>query len=85
MAIINTRAIIEHECHIGPFTHIAVGAVLCGNVDVGDDSFIGANATITEGTKLGNHVIVGAGSVVRQPLPCGCMAAGVPARIIKNL
>ncbi|MBT7706922.1 hypothetical protein HN747_05770, partial [archaeon] len=32
--LINTRAVIDHDCRIAAHTHIAPGAVLCGQVDV---------------------------------------------------
>src|SRR5690625_5275908 len=38
--ILNTSSVVEHECVIGDFSHIAPGAVLAGNVTVGKWSFI---------------------------------------------
>ena len=66
MCIINTGAIIEHDCRIDDFTHIAVGTVLCGNVHIGCETLIGANATVIQGRKIGSGCIVGAGEVVRK-------------------
>src|SRR6185436_2983962 len=42
--ICNTSTSIDHECIIGDFSHIAPGAVLCGNVSIGNGTFIGANS-----------------------------------------
>lgn len=64
MGIINTGAIIEHENHIGEYTHIAVNATLCGGVRVGSRCLVGANATIIQGVKIGSGCTIGAGSVV---------------------
>lgn len=64
MCIINTGAIIEHDCCIEEYSHISVGSVLCGGVSVGRETFIGANATIIQEKHIGNHVIVGAGTVI---------------------
>ena len=82
MCIINSGAIIEHECVIGDYSHIAVGAVICGNTKIGKAAFIGANATIIQGIRLGNQVVVGAGSVVIHELGDDTKAVGNPARII---
>ena len=71
MAIINTKALVEHDCIVGDFTHIAVGAVLCGEVSVGEASLVGANATIIQLRRLGDRVIVGAGSVVTKDIESG--------------
>ena len=64
MCIINTKAIVEHECFVGAFSHVAVGAVLCGNVTVQEHGFIGANATIIQGVRIGHQSVVGAGSTI---------------------
>ncbi len=81
-AIINTGAIVEHECKIGAFAHIAPGAVLAGNVTVGARSFIGANAVVKQGVIIGNDVVVGAGAVVLKDIPNNTTVVGNPARKI---
>lgn len=64
MCIINTGAIIEHGNEVQDFTHIAVGAVLCGDILVGSHCLIGANATVLQGLRIGNNTIIGGGSMV---------------------
>lgn len=54
-------------------------------IEIGDDCFIGMNSIILKGTKLGNNVIVGAGSVVHGTFPDNCIIAGNPAKIVKKL
>ena len=78
--ICNTSTSIDHECVIGDFSHIAPGAVLCGNVIVGKNSFIGANSVIKQGIKIGDNVIIGAGTVVVKDIPDGATVVGNPAR-----
>ena len=80
--ICNTGCIIEHECVIYDYAHIAPGAVLCGNVSVGEGSFVGANAVIKEGIKIGKNVIIGAGTVVIHDVPDNQKIVGNPQRII---
>lgn len=53
-------------------------------VVIGDHCFIGMNSIILKGTKLGNNVVVGAGSVVHGTFPDNCIIAGNPARIIRD-
>lgn len=53
-------------------------------ITIGDDSWIGANVTITSGVIIGKHVVVAGGSVVTKSLPDYCVAVGNPARIIKQ-
>jgi sugar O-acyltransferase (sialic acid O-acetyltransferase NeuD family) len=78
--ICNTSTSIDHECIIGDFSHIAPGAVLCGNVTVGRSSFIGANSVIRQGIHIGNNVTIGAGTVVVKDIPDGATVVGNPAK-----
>jgi sugar O-acyltransferase (sialic acid O-acetyltransferase NeuD family) len=80
--ICNSSSIIEHECEIGDFAHIAPGAVLAGNVKIGANTFIGANSVIKEGVCIGSNVTVGAGSVVINNIPDGRKIVGNPSRFI---
>lgn len=54
-------------------------------VKIGENCFIGMNATLLMGTMLGNNVIVGAGSVVHGTFPDNVVIAGNPAKIIYTL
>ena len=51
---------------------------------VGNDVFIGANAMILPGVRIGNRVVVAAGSVVSRSIPDNCVVGGVPARFIRT-
>lgn len=51
-------------------------------VTIGAAVWMGAGAKILDGVTIGDHAIVGAGSVVRSEVPAYAVAAGVPARII---
>ena len=80
--IINTGAIVEHDCSVGQFSHIAPGAVLAGNVSIGSGCIIGANAVIRQGLKIGDNVIVGAGAVVLKDINSNTTFVGNPAKKI---
>ena len=49
--IINSRASIDHDC-IMEKMFILPGAILCGNVNVGNNTFIGAGSIILPGAKI---------------------------------
>lgn len=56
------------------------------NVIIGENCWIGMNSMILPGTILGNHTIVGAGSVVTKSFKEGnCIIAGNPAKKIRDL
>jgi len=52
-----------------------------GHVKIGDNVFIGMNATILKGVEIGDNVIIGAGSVVTKSIPANSVAVGNPARV----
>lgn len=80
--IVNTRAVVDHDCRIGNCVHISPGATLCGAITVGDRTHIGAGATIIQGLRIGEDSLIGAGSVVVRPVADAVTVLGVPARPI---
>lgn len=55
-----------------------------GEVHIGDNVWIGDKACILAGVQIGNNVIIGANSVVTKDVPDNCVAAGIPAKVIKT-
>lgn len=53
-------------------------------ITIGDDCWIAANAVITSGVSIGKHVVIAAGSVVTKDIPAFSIAAGNPAKVIKQ-
>jgi acetyltransferase-like isoleucine patch superfamily enzyme len=51
-------------------------------VRIGDNVWLGAKVTVTKGVTIGSNVVVGAHAVVTADLPDGCVAVGIPARVI---
>lgn len=54
-------------------------------VRIGQGSWIGHGTVVLPGATIGEHVVIGANSVVRGDIPSFCVAAGNPIRIIKHL
>jgi virginiamycin A acetyltransferase len=50
-----------------------------GGICIGDDVWIGANAVLVDGARIGSGSVIGAASLVRGTLPEFCLAFGVPA------
>jgi len=54
-------------------------------VHLGENVFIGDGAKILKGVTIGRDSVVGAGSVVTRSIPAGVIAAGNPARVVREL
>lgn len=81
IAIINSRAVIEHDCWIGEGAHVCPGVCMGGHVRVGAQSFIGVGAVLRDRVNVGAGSIIGAGSVVVSDVPPGVVVWGNPARV----
>jgi acetyltransferase-like isoleucine patch superfamily enzyme len=57
---------------------------LQAKVVIEDDVYLGKGVRVLFGVTIGRGTVVGAGSVVRKDLPPYVVAAGVPARIIRE-
>ena len=81
--IINSGAIIEHECRVLSASHIAPGVVLCGNVQVGNKTLIGARSVVRPNLSICGDVTLGVGSVLVKSIDNVGTWVGNPAREIK--
>lgn len=62
-----------------------LGYTKIGRVTIGDNVFVGANATILPGVRIGSNTVIGAGAVVTKDIPDNSVAAGNPASVICSL
>lgn len=53
-------------------------------VTIGNDVWIGDRVTILPGVTIEDGCIIGAGAVVTRDIPAYSIAAGIPARVIKQ-
>lgn len=64
--IINTSASIDHHNIIKSFSHVAPNSTLCGNVKIGEGSFIGAGSTVVPNVKIRPWSFIKANSLVKD-------------------
>lgn len=91
------EVIIGDNCMFGPHVQIYTathpvefkarnsGRELGKAITIGNNVWIGGNATICPGVTLGNNVVVAAGAVVTKSFPNDVVIGGNPAKIIKTI
>ena len=81
------------DIYIGEESFVATGVIIlthdyCRSLykktSIGQKCFIGARSIILPGVSIGDHVIVGSGSVVTKDVKSNCIVAGNPAKVIKE-
>ena len=76
-AIINTSAIVSHECNLAPYINLSPGATLAGGVTIEQASLVGMRATINLGVHVGWRARIGNGATVKADVPdSGVVPAG---------
>lgn len=81
--VVNSGAIVEHDCRIGDNTFIGPGAVIGGGVTIGQDCFIGLGARIKNGITIADNVTVAMGAIVLRDLREPGIYHGTPLRCHK--
>jgi acetyltransferase EpsM len=84
-SILNTSAIVEHDCQIGNGVHLMPGSVVGGNVIIKNFVTVGMNATILPNITIEEGAFIGAGSLVTKNVKKNQVVFGNPARFIKKI
>jgi acetyltransferase-like isoleucine patch superfamily enzyme len=66
-----------------PVTH--QGFTSKGPVRIGSNCWFGVNCVVASGVEVGERCVIGANSVVTRDLPRGTIAAGAPAKTIREI
>lgn len=77
---VNLNCTIGHDSTLESFVSIMPSVNIGGKVHVEEGAFLGTNATVLPGVRIGKDAIVGAGALVNQDVPSGATVKGVPAR-----
>ncbi len=81
---INGGTRIGHDTIIGDYTTLFSGILISGGASIGSNCVIGSGSIIMPGRRIGDGAIIGAGTLVSKDVPPNVVAAGVPAKIIKE-
>ena len=83
--IVNSGAIIEHDCQLDDHVHVATGARLCSTVCISSGVHVGAGATVKQFVTVGEGAVVGAGAVVLKDVAAFKVVVGVPACFLRDV
>ena len=80
----NIYSYVAHDCIIGDNVTFAPAVKCNGNVEIGDNVYIGTGAIIKQGSeekpiRIGNNAVIGAGAYVLKDVPPGMTVFGSPA------
>ena len=81
--VFNISATIGHDCLVGDYVSVMSGSCVCGHVVIKDCAYLATNCTIVPKMKIGEHAVVGAGSVVLRNVRDNTTVMGLPARVLK--
>ena len=81
MVIVNTAAVIEHDCDVGDGAHVAPGSRLGGTVSIGTCTLVGIGSVVRPQAQIGDFAVIGAGSTVIEDIEGHHVATGSPARV----
>ncbi len=71
--IINTGAIVSHDCDLGNYVNLSPGAILAGEVHVGEGALIGMGVTVNLGVQIGAGARIGNGATVKSDVAEGAV------------
>jgi sugar O-acyltransferase (sialic acid O-acetyltransferase NeuD family) len=82
-AILNRANHIGHDCIIGDYLSMMPGSVISGDVNIGNNVYLGTNASIREKLSVHSFSVIGMNSCVIKHIEESGVYVGVPAKKIK--
>lgn len=82
--IVNTSVSIDHDCIIGPHSHLAPGTTLSGAVKVENSVHIATGASVINNVIIGANTVIGVGANITKSIPAKSKVYGARS-IIKGL
>lgn len=81
---IGTNSSLDHDGIVGDFSNVMPGVTTGGNVSIGFCSTLALGSKVIHGRTIGDHTVIGAGSLVVKDFGNNILAFGVPAKKIRD-
>ena len=91
---IGDHVMFANNCFVGDADHryddaerpiTQQGFVARGPVRIGSSVWFGVGCAVTGGVEIGDRAVIGANSVVTRDVPAGSIAAGAPAKVLREI
>lgn len=82
--LLNLGCTVGHDAVLGDFCSLMPHANVSGAAQLETGVYLGTNATIIQGVRVGANTIVGASAVAVRDLPANVTAVGVPAKELRT-
>lgn len=82
--VVRAGAHVSHDCTLGDFVCVGIGAVVCGFSSAGEGAYIAPRAAVRDRCHIGRLAVVGLGAVVIKDVADFAHVAGSPARVLES-
>ena len=80
-----TQILAVNHVYSDPDRPFIEQGITAQGIVIEDDVWLASGVIVCDGVRIGKGAVIGAGSVVTRDIPAHVVAAGVPARVIKNI
>lgn len=84
LCILNTHSSLDHDSILENYASLAPHATTGGNCRIGKYTAICMGAILKHGVHVGEHSVIGAASLVMNPIDPFAVAYGIPAKIVRK-
>lgn len=81
----HTQIIAVNHVFTNPHVPFVEQGITAQGIVIEDDVWLGSGAIVTDGVKIGKGAVVAAGAVVTKDVPAHTVAAGIPAKVIREI